>query len=187
MKEKPRVPPGQRHVSDFPVLHIGEAPPFDLKTWDLQVDGLVENPLRLTRDEFLKLPRCVRISDFHCVTGWTRLDNKWEGVLFRDLADLCRPRPEAAAVTFHCDGGYYTSLPLSVLMSDDVILAYRWNDRSLEQAHGAPLRLVAPKKYAYKSAKWLRRLSFTPEQEPGYWEARGYSNTADPWTEDRYG
>lgn len=186
MKTKPRIPPGQRQVQDFPVLHLGDIPKFDAKAWDFQIEGMVENSVRLSWEELLKLPKTASISDFHCVTGWTRLDNQWEGVLFKDVALLCHPKPESGAVTILCDGGYYTSLPLSDLMQDDVILAYHWSGQYLESAHGQPLRLVVPHKYAYKSAKWIRKLRFTEEQETGYWEARGYSNTADPWTEDRY-
>jgi len=187
MVEKSRIPPAQRQVQDFPVLHIGDIPKFDAKTWDFRIEGAVKNPLHLSWEEFLKLPKSLTISDFHCVTGWTRLDNRWEGVLFRDVTRLCNPKPEAHAVSVLCDGGYYTSLPLSGLMQDDVILAYQWNGLFLEPSHGKPLRLVVPPKYAYKSAKWVRKLRFTKIQEIGYWEARGYSNTADPWTEDRYG
>lgn len=186
MEERPRIPPGQRQVQDFPVLHIGDVPKFDAGTWDFRIEGVVKNPLRLTWEEFLKLPGTISISDFHCVTGWTRLDNRWEGVLFLDIARLCQPRAEASAVTIACDGGYYTSLPLSDLVQHDVILAYRWNGQYLGPDHGQPLRIVVPRKYAYKCAKWVRRLRFTEKQEPGYWEARGYSNTADPWNEDRY-
>ncbi|MBF8304488.1 MAG: oxidoreductase, molybdopterin binding protein [Dehalococcoidia bacterium] len=187
MVEKSRIPPAQRQVQDFPILHIGDIPKFDARTWDFQVEGLITNPLRLNWDEFRKLPISLTISDFHCVTGWTRLDNRWEGVLFRDVIRLCNPKPEAHAVSVLCDGGYYTSLPLSNLMQDDVILAYRWNGQYMEPPHGQPLRLIVPPKYAYKSAKWIRKFRFTKTQEIGYWEARGYSNTADPWTEDRYG
>jgi len=173
-------------MSKFPVLQVGSVPRFDSKMWDLVVEGLVANPVRLNYDAFLRLPRVVRVSDFHCVTGWSRLDNTWEGVLFKTIADIVKPLPEAKYVTIVCEEGFTTSLPLAELLDDDVLLAYGFEGKSLEPVHGGPLRLVVPKKYAYKSAKWVRKLRFTKEQELGFWEKRGYSNTADPWKEERY-
>ncbi len=184
--EKRRVPPNQTVTKKFPVLHKGLIPKFDLKIWDFVVEGLVENPVRLTYEEFLRLPKSVSISDFHCVTGWSRLGNKWEGVAFKIISDLVKPYKEARYVTVGAEGDYTTSLPLEDLLQDDVLLAYRLDDKPLEPKHGGPLRLVVPKKYAYKSAKWIRKLGFTKDQELGYWETRGYSNAADPWKEERY-
>lgn len=181
-----RLPPNQDIVTDFPVLHIGRIPEFDKKTWDFKIEGKVDNPRAFTYDEFLALPRTQIISDFHCVTGWSRFDNRWEGVLFRDIAALAAPKETARFATIHADGGYTTSLPLPELMEPDVLFAYLFEGRLLEPAHGGPLRLVVPKKYAYKSAKWVRKVVFTEEQEFGYWEQRGYSNSADPWKEERY-
>lgn len=183
---KSRIPPNQRVTSKFPVLHVGPVPEFDPKTWDFTVEGLVENPMKLTYEEFLNLPKIISASDFHCVTGWSKLDSKWEGVAFKVISDLVKPLKEARYVTVVAEGGYTTSLPLEDLLEDDVVLAYRLDDKPLEPKHGGPLRLVVPKKYAYKSAKWVRKLRFTEEQELGYWEKRGYSNTADPWNEERY-
>jgi len=151
------------------------------------VEGLVENPVHLSYDEFLRLPKVERVSDFHCVTGWSRLDNRWEGAAFKTIADLVKPLKEARYVTVACEGDYTTSLPIKELLEPDVLLAYGFEGKPLEPVHGGPLRLVVPKKYAYKSAKWVRKLRFTKDQELGYWEKRGYSNTADPWEEDRYG
>jgi DMSO/TMAO reductase YedYZ molybdopterin-dependent catalytic subunit len=185
-EEKQRIPPNQRVTSKFPVLHLGAIPKFDPKTWDFMVEGLVENPLRLTYEKFLKLPRMVSVSDFHCVTGWSRLDSRWEGVAFKTISDLVKPLKEAKYVTVVAERDYTTSLPLEDLLGNDVLLAYRLDDKLLEPKHGGPLRLVVPRKYAYKSAKWVRKLRFTEEQELGYWEKRGYSNTADPWKEERY-
>jgi len=185
-KEKQRIPPNQRVVSKFPVLHVGSVPKFDPKTWDFMVEGLVENPLRLTFKEFLNLPKVLSESDFHCVTGWSRLDNKWEGVAFKTISDIAKPLKEAKYVTVVAEGNYTTSLPLEILLDNDVLLAYGLDGKPLEPEHGGPLRLVVPKKYAYKSAKWVRKLRFTQEQELGFWEKRGYSNTADPWKEERY-
>ena len=180
-----RIPPNQRFTSSFPVLHFGGVPRFDPRTWDFTVEGLVQNPLKLTWQEFQKLPRTISVGDFHCVTGWSRLDNKWEGVTFRTVYDLVNPSTEAKFVTIIAEGKYTTSLSLEDLLDPGVLLAYGFNDKPLAPEHGGPLRLVVPKKYAYKSAKWVRKLRFTMEQELGFWETRGYSNTADPWKEER--
>ena len=185
-QERRRIPPNQRVTSKFPVLHEGPVSKFDPKTWDFVVAGLVKNPVRLTYEEFLRLPKVVSTGDFHCVTGWSKLNNKWEGVAFKTVSDLVEPLKEARYVTVVAEGDYTTGLPLKDLLDDDVLLAYRLDDKLLEPEHGGPLRLVVPKKYAYKSAKWVRKLRFTEEQELGYWEKRGYSNTADPWKEERY-
>lgn len=181
-----RLPPNQRIEIGFPILHFGKVPEFNRSTWDFRVQGLVENPVRLTFDEFLALPRTVDISDFHCVTGWSRFDNRWDGARFREISEMVKPKSTARFATIECDGGYTTSLPLTDLMEPDVLFAYNFEGKPLESAHGGPLRLVVPKKYAYKSAKWVRKVVFTEEQELGFWEQRGYSNTADPWKEERY-
>ena len=186
MSQRSRIPPGQHETRGFPVLHVGEAPEFDAATWRLEVEGLVENPLSLPHEEVRALPRVVSVSDFHCVTGWSRLDARWEGVPFRELIARARPLPQARYATIECDGGYSTSLPLEELIADDVLLAYRLDGQELAPEHGHPLRLVVPAKYAYKAAKWARRVRLTERQELGYWELRRYSNTADPWTQDRY-
>ncbi len=184
--KKSRIPSHQTVTPKFPVLHVGPVPRFDPKTWDFVVEGLVEDPLKLTYEEFMKLPKTVSMSDFHCVTGWSRLDNKWEGVAFKTIVDLAKPLSKAKFVTIIAEGDYTTSLPLEDLLDEGVLLAYGFNDNSLQPEHGGPLRLVVPKKYAYKSAKWVRKLRFTEQQELGFWEQRGYSNTADPWKEERY-
>jgi DMSO/TMAO reductase YedYZ molybdopterin-dependent catalytic subunit len=181
-----RLPPHQRLVTDFPVLHFGRVPEFVKETWEFRVEGLVENPIKLTYDEFLELDKTVDVSDFHCVTGWSNYDNKWEGVRFSDIATLAKPKTNARFVTIECDGGYTTSMPLDEMMESDVLFAYNFDGKPLEPVHGGPLRLVVPKKYAYKSAKWVRKVMFTEEQELGFWEQRGYSNSADPWKEERY-
>jgi len=165
---------------------VGSVPKFDPETWRFEVEGLVENPVKLTYAEFLALPKTVRVSDFHCVTGWSRLDNRWEGVAFKTICELVKPLEEARFVTVVAEGEYTTSLPIEELLDDDVLLAYSLDGKPLEPEHGGPLRLVVPKKYAYKSAKWVRKLRFTEERELGYWEALGYSDTADPWKEERY-
>jgi DMSO/TMAO reductase YedYZ molybdopterin-dependent catalytic subunit len=181
-----RVPPGQRVTSKLPRLDLGVVPKFNEVTWCLRVEGLVERPLELSYRETLALPRFSSVSDFHCVTGWSRLDNKWEGVSFKTIVDTVRPKPEAKFVTLESSDGYATSLPLSDLLDSDVLLAYALDGERLEAKHGGPLRMIIPDKYAYKSAKWIERIRFTAEKEIGYWEQRGYSDTADPWTEDRF-
>ncbi len=186
MTMRPPLPPGQRLTTDFPVLHLGPIPKFDPKTWDFRVEGDIGDPLRFTWDQLMQLTHVESISDFHCVTTWSRFDNRWEGIQFRTIAQLARPTATARFVTAWCDGGYTTGLPLSDVMEPDVLLAYRWEGKPLAPEHGGPLRLVVPQKYAYKAAKWLRGLRFTADQELGYWEQRGYSNSADPWKEERY-
>jgi DMSO/TMAO reductase YedYZ molybdopterin-dependent catalytic subunit len=181
-----RVPPGQVLTDKFPVLTYGPTPPFDPRTWDFRVFGLVEMPLRLTYEEFHALPRSEMVADFHCVTTWSRLDNRWEGVRIADLMQLVRLAPEARFVIVHCDGDYTTNLPLHEFLDEDTMLAYRHDGRDLEPDHGYPLRLVVPKLYGWKSAKWVRALEFSANDQRGFWEVRGYHNHADPWKEERY-
>jgi len=184
--ERARLPPGQRETAKWPRLDLGVVPRVDLAVWDLAVGGAVSSPRRFTYAELLKLPPARADADFHCVTGWSRLNNAWEGVAIRTIADLVQPTPTARYATFVCGEGYTTSHPLHVLYDEDVLLAYAHDGKPLTAEHGGPLRLVVPKRYAYKSAKWVREVRFTEKEELGYWEVRGYSNSADPWTEDRY-
>lgn len=181
------LPPGQTEIEQLKVLHTGIGiPPFDKATWRFEVIGLVENVLSLSYQEFMALPRVMRVSDFHCVTGWTKFGNKWEGVSFQAIKRLVNPFENARYVTVEAKRGYTTSLSIPELSHQDVILAVRLDDLELPRSHGGPLRLVVPQKYGYKSAKWVYRLKFTEEQELGYWETRGFSNTANPFTNDRY-
>lgn len=181
------LPPGQTEIEQLKVLHTGIGiPPFDKATWRFEVIGLVENVLSLSYQEFMALPRVMRVSDFHCVTGWTKFGNKWEGVSFQAIKRLVNPFENARYVTVEAQRGYTTSLSIPELSHQDVILAVRLDDLELPRSHGGPLRLVVPQKYGYKSAKWVYRLKFTEEQELGYWETRGFSNTANPFTNDRY-
>lgn len=185
--KKDRLPPGQRLIEDFPVLHHGYIPEFDENTWDFTVSGLVENPLKLMYKEFLALPFTKLITDFHCVTGWSKFDLKWKGVLFKTIATMAKPFREARFVSIIAEHGYTTNLPLEVAMDDNVTLAYEYDGKPLTPEHGFPLRLVVPKRYAYKSAKWVRGVEFLKEDRPGFWELRSYSNSADPWKEERFG
>jgi len=181
-----RTPPGQILTDKFPVLSYGPTPHFNPKTWDFKVFGLVEEPIRLSYEEFRALPQTRHVSDFHCVTTWSRLDNAWEGVRIADVMVRVKVKPEARHAVIHCDCGYTTNLPLAELLDDDVILAHRHERRDLEPDHGFPLRLVVPKLYGWKSAKWVRAIEFTDQDRRGFWEVRGYHNDADPWKEERY-
>jgi len=180
------LPPGQRLTRAWPVLSCGPAPTFDPETWDFRVFGEVESELRLTYCQFRGLAQSEVCSDFHCVTGWSRLSNLWSGVLARDLLSLVRLRPRAAFVIAHCDGGYTTNMPLAIFRRPDVILAHRHDGSDLTPEHGWPVRLVVPCLYAWKSAKWVRAIELSAVDRPGYWEVRGYHNHGDPWSEQRY-
>lgn len=186
-REKKRLPPGQSITEGFPVLTIGAPPPFDLKTWDLSVDGEVEKPMRWTWAEFTALPTVKVKCDIHCVTKWSKFDTEWEGVLFRDFVKLFGLKDTAQYVIAHCDGGYSTNLSLDAMMDDDVLLAYKYDGKPLEHAHGAPVRTLVPKRYFWKSAKFLRRLEFSAVNRKGTWEIGGYHDEGDPWKEERFG
>ena len=181
-----RLPPGQSLTLKWPVLHEGKVPAFDPATWDLTVRGLVENPFSLTWDEFKALPRKRIQADFHCVTTWSKFDNEWEGVPFRLIAERAGVKPEAKFVVIRGDIGYTTNAPLEDLMRDDVLLADWHAPEPLSPEHGAPLRLVVPHLYAWKSAKWLRGFDFVDEDRAGYWEQVGYHMYGDPFLEQRF-
>ena len=181
-----RVPPGQSLTERFPVLSFGPTPRFDAAAWDFRVVGMVEQPRYFDYRQFRALPQTKQVADFHCVTSWTRLDNQWEGVSIRDLMTRVKLTPRVAHVIVHCDGDYTTNLPLETFLDDDVILAHRHNGVDLEPDHGWPLRLIVPKLYAWKSAKWVRAIEFADIDRRGFWEVRGYHNHADPWKEERY-
>ncbi|HWG89226.1 MAG TPA: sulfite oxidase-like oxidoreductase [Candidatus Thermoplasmatota archaeon] len=182
-----RVPPGQFVTDKFPVLHAGSVPRYDPKTWDFQVYGDVENPLKLNREQFLQLPTHKVTCDIHCVTTWSKLDTRWEGVQVRHLLDLVRPKKGAKYVIAECDEGFTANILLEDCLDPDVLCAYRYDDKDLTPEHGWPLRLMMPQRYFWKSAKWLRALRIESNDEPGFWEVRGYHNNADPWKEQRYG
>jgi DMSO/TMAO reductase YedYZ molybdopterin-dependent catalytic subunit len=184
--DRQRVPPGQWVTERWPVLHYGPVPEVDLDTWDFQVFGLVEEPLRLTYAQFMALPKVQVKADIHCVTRWTLLDSVWEGVAFKELMKLIRPKPEARFVLVHCEYGFTTNLPLDVLLGDDVLFATKRNGENITPDHGWPLRLVVPKRYFWKSAKWVRGLEFLAQDRLGFWEQAGYHNNADPWKEERF-
>jgi DMSO/TMAO reductase YedYZ molybdopterin-dependent catalytic subunit len=181
-----RLPPGQFLTDKFPVLSYGPTPHFDPATWEFRIFGLVEEELRFDYQQFRALPQSSEVADFHCVTTWSQLDNRWEGVKIPDLMKRVRLKPQARFVVVHCDGDYTTNLPLSDFLDEDVMLAHRRDDRDLEPDHGFPVRLIVPKLYGWKSAKWVRALEFTAGDRRGFWEVRGYHNHADPWSEERY-
>jgi len=191
--DMPRLPIGQHEVKNWPVLDLGEHPAVDVKDWKLQVAGLCENPFTLAWDDLLAMPQTDEVSDFHCVTTWSRYDNRWRGVRFRAIAERAVPRPGAAFVL--CTGydfmpgsyiPYTTNLPLARAVEDDVLLVHTWEGAPLPREHGGPCRMITPKLYAWKGTKWIRKIEFLAEDQRGFWEVRGYSNSAEPWFNDRY-
>jgi DMSO/TMAO reductase YedYZ molybdopterin-dependent catalytic subunit len=187
MQSEGRLPPGQSLTLKWPVLHYGSVPRFDAARWDFRVWGMVVNPLRLTWDEFNKLPRTKDVSDFHCVTRWSRFDNEWQGVAFREILRLVQPKAEAHYVLVHAEQGFTANVPLADLDRDDVLLATHHDGQPLSADHGYPLRLIVPHLYAWKSVKWVRGLEFLEKDAPGFWEQNGYHMYGDPFKEQRFG
>ena len=181
-----RLPPGQHKVSNWPVLDLGIHPDLPLDQWTLTVSGLVAQPFTWTWEQFLAQPQVELVTDFHCVTTWSTFDNTWKGVLFRHIMQMAKPGPDAKFVHFTSYDNYSTNLPLEACADDDVLLIHRWNGKPLPKEHGGPVRMHVPKRYAWKGAKWVKEIIFLENDKPGYWEIRGYSNTALPWDEDRY-
>ncbi|WP_101297581.1 sulfite oxidase-like oxidoreductase [Halegenticoccus soli] len=181
-----RLPPGQRETKRFPVLSKSGTPSWDRESWRFDAWGAVENELRFSWEEFRELPSETQIQDFHCVTGWSKFDCEFTGVPFPVLADRAGVDADAVHVMFHAMDDYTTNLPLDECMRDEVLFAYEYDGEPLPPEHGGPLRVVTPHKYAYKGAKWVNGVEFLAEPERGYWELRGYSNTANPWNEERY-
>ncbi len=181
-----RLPPGQHLTKGFPVLDLGVKPKFHPKRWRFQVEGEVEEGLDLDWDGFAALPRVRSESDFHCVTTWSKFDVEWGGVPFIEVAARVRPTEAARFVIVHSADGYTTNVPLADCLDDDVILADALFGQPLPLEHGGPMRLVVPKLYAWKSAKFVRKLVFVKEDQPGFWEERGYHDRGDPWQEERY-
>ena len=181
-----RLPPGQKVVEDWPVLSYGGTPHIEPEKWELRLFGLVEKDVTLSWEQLQALPSRKVQCDIHCVTSWSKMDNDFEGVLFRELLNQLQPLPSAKQVMAHCYGGYTTNVPLSDLMHADVLLAYKHNGKELEPRHGGPMRLVVPHLYFWKSAKWLKALEFIDRDRPGFWEQYGYHLRGDPWKEERY-
>jgi DMSO/TMAO reductase YedYZ molybdopterin-dependent catalytic subunit len=185
VKSEGRLPPGQSLTQKFPVLHYGPTPGFDPATWDLRVFGEVEREMRWTWDEFQKLPTVKMTCDIHCVTRWSKFDTVWEGVRFSDFVKLFGVKPTAKYVIAHCENGFTTNTPIDLMYDDDVLLAYKFDGQYLEPDHGYPLRTLVPKRYFWKSAKWVRALEFSSVDKPGFLEQAGYHNEGDPWREER--
>lgn len=183
----PQEPPGQNvfGVDEWPVLDIGQTPNVPPERWKLTIDGAVASPLTLSWDDFQALPQVDDEQDFHCVTGWSILDMTFRGVRFETLAALARPLPEATHVMCHAYDGYSTNLPLEEALKPAVLLAHTLQGKPITVDHGGPIRMVVPELWAWKGAKWINRLEFLTADRRGYWEIRGYSNTAHPWRDDR--
>ena len=182
-----RLPPGQHWAKEkFPVLDLGIRPEIPLEDWSLEIGGQIENPMRWDWEAFSELPRVETVSDFHCVTTWSVRDAAWGGVPFSELLARVRPRPEARFVLFTCYDGYTTNVPRESLASESALLADRLAGEALPVRHGGPVRVVIPQLFAWKSAKFVKAIEFLAEGAPGYWEKRGYSDTADPWREERF-
>jgi len=189
----PRLPVGQHEVRNWPVLDLGDLPEIDPSAWTLEIGGHVENPVTLDWAAFMALPQVDDVSDFHCVTTWSRYDNHWRGVRFSTLAELAVPAADARFVLCtgydHMPGSdipYTTNLPLDRAVEHDVLLVHTWEGKPLPREHGGPVRMITPKLYAWKGTKWLRKIEFLPRNQRGFWELRGYSNSAEPWFNDRY-
>jgi DMSO/TMAO reductase YedYZ molybdopterin-dependent catalytic subunit len=171
----------------WPVLHYGGVPKIDPALWSLRLFGLVEQEKSLNFQEFMALPRTKVFSDVHCVTTWSRLDNLWEGVQAKALQNVVRIRPEARFAIIHAHGDFTTNLSLDDLFQEDVLFATAHNGQPISPQHGYPVRLVVPRLYFWKSAKWVTGVEFTAEDRPGFWESHGYHMRGDPWKEERYG
>jgi DMSO/TMAO reductase YedYZ molybdopterin-dependent catalytic subunit len=181
-----RLPPGQKLTAGFPVLDLGVQPEIPLSDWHLKIDGKVEKPAQLNWEQFNALPQVNDVSDFHCVTTWSKFDCRWSGVAFTTLYELVQPMPEVKFVYFTSYDGYSTNVALEKCLDDDVLIATSFDGAPLPREHGGPARVIIPKLYAWKGAKFVNGITFLAEDKLGFWEVRGYSNTADPWTEDRY-
>lgn len=182
----PKLPAGQHETQGWPVLDLGIQPAVPTAKWQLVADGAVENPVTLSWNDFLALEQAEDVSDFHCVTTWSKMDVPWKGVRFAELAALVRPKPDATHVLCHAYDDYTVNLPLEEALKPDVLLVHTAEGKPLAREHGGPVRMITPQLYAWKGAKWIRRIEFLTRDVLGFWELRGYSNTAHPWREDRY-
>jgi DMSO/TMAO reductase YedYZ molybdopterin-dependent catalytic subunit len=187
MPRSDRLPPGQIETRKWPVLHYGNVPRVDLATWRFEVRGAVENPIALTWQELIALPRQTTLCDIHCVTRWSRYDNLFGGVPVRTILERVRPKPEARFVVVRAEQGYTTNVPLEDLDRPDNLLALEHGGEPLSAEHGGPIRLLVPHLYLWKSAKWLCGFDFVEEDEAGFWERNGYHMRGDPWAEERHG
>jgi DMSO/TMAO reductase YedYZ molybdopterin-dependent catalytic subunit len=185
MRDAGRLPPGQSATLKWPVLHVGDVPKFDAQTWDFQITGLVERPVRLSWDEFRRLPMMEVTADMHCVTRWSRFDVRWEGVPFAEVMKLAGAKPEAKYVMVHAEHDFTSNVPLQDLMRPTTLFALKHNGEPLPADHGYPVRLVVPHLYAWKSVKWVRGIELMEHDAPGFWEENGYHIYGDPFREQR--
>lgn len=181
-----RLPPGQRLVSDWPVLDLGIQPEVPRAAFRLTIDGAVANPVVLDWDGLMALPQQDSVSDMHCVTTWSRYDNHWQGVSIATILHLVKPLETASHVLFESHDDYTTNLRLDQFAAEDCYLVHTWEGKPISRQHGGPLRVLVPRYYLWKSAKWVRRITFATADHKGFWETRGYNNNADPWREERY-
>jgi DMSO/TMAO reductase YedYZ molybdopterin-dependent catalytic subunit len=181
-----RLPPGQRLTEKWPVLHNGKTPTIDVKKWTFTITGLVEKERTLNYEEFAALPHIEVFSDIHCVTTWSRFNNTWEGVSTSTIVEIARIKGEAKYVMVRGEGGFTTNLPLEDFLAEDALFALKHDGKPLTAEHGGPVRLVVPRLYFWKSAKWVTGIEFKDKDEPGYWERGGYHMHGDPWKEERY-
>jgi DMSO/TMAO reductase YedYZ molybdopterin-dependent catalytic subunit len=177
-----RVPPGQSRTKKWPVLDAHGTPAVDLATWTFEVEGLVENPVRFSLDEFLQLPAVKVYADFHCVTRWSRLDNVWTGVSTREIARRAGVDTSAKFVlALAYDNNWTTNVPIEYFLKEDSLFAFLHDGQPIPPDHGGPVRLIIPQLYAWKSAKWVRGVRFLAEDEAGFWEEGGYHMRGNPW------
>ena len=181
-----RLPPGQHLVEKWPILDLGVTPNVPKDAFTLDVAGEIEHPVSWSWNDLMAQPQATMTSDIHCVTSWSRFDNHWQGVSVAHLLSVVKPKPSASHVLFVSHDNYTTNVPFSHFTGDDVILAHSWEGKPLDREHGGPLRIILPKLYLWKSAKWVKRIVFMARDMQGYWEVRGYHNVGDPWEEERY-
>jgi DMSO/TMAO reductase YedYZ molybdopterin-dependent catalytic subunit len=181
-----RLPAGQHEVNNFPVLDLGVHPKVPIDNWSLKIHGEVDNPITLNWEQFMALPQFCDVSDFHCVTTWSQFNMPFEGVAFFTLAELVKPKTCATHLFFTGYDDYTTNATLDACMDDDVMIAHSWGGKPLTLEHGSPARMIIPKLYAWKGAKFIREIDFRDYDELGFWEQRGYSNTANPFKEERF-
>jgi len=182
----PVLPVGQTVTEKWPVLDLGFQPDISLDEWKLIIEGEVEHPMELSWQDFIDLPQTDDISDFHCVTTWSKLDIAWKGVRFLDLAALVMPKETATHIMCYGYDDYSTNISLEEALKPDVLLGHTVNGKPLPKEHGGPVRMITPQLYAWKGSKWINRIEFLKQNRLGFWEQRGYSNTAYPWRNDRY-
>ena len=182
----PLIPVGQTPTAKWPVLDLGLEPDIALGEWELKIDGAVEHPMILNWEDFQSLPQTDDVSDFHCVTTWSRLNIDWKGVRFADLAAFVHPTEQATHIMCYGYDDYSTNISLEEALKPDVLLVHTALGKPLAKEHGGPVRMITPQLYAWKGSKWIHRIEFMTANRPGFWEERGYSNTAYPWRNDRY-